>query len=318
MHQWLDLRRLKYFKAIVDHGSFSEASRILHVAQPALTHHIREMEKGYGDALLVRSRRGVKMTPAGEIVFSCALDVMARIDEATNHLDTLRKDRRLSVQTVRIGIISSLSSAVTPKLLSLASREVPTLKIAISEKSVHECYELISADQLDLAVTLDSLPWKSSEHLFLEELFFVTAPPARYGNEPVPINELAHHPLILPPPKTSVLRPRLDELVKEHGVSLTASLEIDGISPRKEAVIAGLGATVLPIVSIKPELMNGSLIASRFEPRVTRAIIMHVRKGMAEAVALQLKMLLIEVLNDVCTLYGALHVDFSDNLDPAR
>ena len=61
----LDLRRLHYFRAIAAHGSLSAAARVLNVAQPALTHHIAEMEQSFGVLLFQRSTRGVTLTAEG-------------------------------------------------------------------------------------------------------------------------------------------------------------------------------------------------------------------------------------------------------------
>jgi LysR family transcriptional regulator, nitrogen assimilation regulatory protein len=280
MHSLFDIRRLRYFVAIVENGSFSEAARVLNIAQPAMSHHLREMEYAYGHPLLIRSRTRVRLTPAGSILFQCAKDVIARLDQASVELDEWRRAQTTAVKSFRLGIISSLSSALTPRLLSLAARENPRLHLHISEKSVHECHELISEGKLDFAVTLDSLEWKRTEQLFLEELFFVTAAlPEPDSDRAVEISQLADQPLILPSTGNSVLRPNLEALARRSKITLTVALEIDGLSPRKEAVIAGLGATVLPIVSIATELKAGILTARPFVPAMKRPIIMKVREG---------------------------------------
>ena len=59
MASLLDLRRLRYFRAIVGHGSLAAASRALNVAQPALSHHLAELERLLGVTLLHRHSRGV-------------------------------------------------------------------------------------------------------------------------------------------------------------------------------------------------------------------------------------------------------------------
>jgi LysR family nitrogen assimilation transcriptional regulator len=59
-------RQLYYFVKIVEAGSFSQAARTIHVAQPALSQQIAELEASLGVALLQRSARGIKPTAAGQ------------------------------------------------------------------------------------------------------------------------------------------------------------------------------------------------------------------------------------------------------------
>ena len=66
----LDLRRLRYLVAIADCGSMSAAARQLGIAQPALSHHITELERLVGFPVLHRLARGVKATEKGEILLS--------------------------------------------------------------------------------------------------------------------------------------------------------------------------------------------------------------------------------------------------------
>ena len=75
----MDIRQLRYFLAIVEEGSLSRAAQALHVAQPALSIHIRNMEADLGTALLFRSPRGVVPTEAGQVLLRHARTVLAQI-----------------------------------------------------------------------------------------------------------------------------------------------------------------------------------------------------------------------------------------------
>ena len=68
----MELRQLRYFVAIVDHGSLSRAATVLHVAQPALTQQLRQLEEELGAQLLHRSAQGVLGTDAGEVFYEHA------------------------------------------------------------------------------------------------------------------------------------------------------------------------------------------------------------------------------------------------------
>ena len=68
---FLDLRRLRYFAAVTRLGSLSAAARELNLAQPALTHHVAEIERDLGAPVLVRHRSGVRPTKLGEMLRKC-------------------------------------------------------------------------------------------------------------------------------------------------------------------------------------------------------------------------------------------------------
>ena len=73
----MDLRQLRYFAKVVESGSFSKAASKLHVAQPALSQHVRHMEEELGVVLLHRAASGVKAIEAGERLMAHAKRIIA-------------------------------------------------------------------------------------------------------------------------------------------------------------------------------------------------------------------------------------------------
>ncbi|HWW73370.1 MAG TPA: LysR family transcriptional regulator, partial [Duganella sp.] len=78
----MELRQLRYFVAIVDHGSLSRAALVLHVAQPALTQQLRQLEEELGVQLLHRSAQGVLSTDAGKIFYEHAQAILKQVADA--------------------------------------------------------------------------------------------------------------------------------------------------------------------------------------------------------------------------------------------
>jgi len=74
-------RQLRYFCKIVECGSFSRAAATIHVAQPALSQQIAELETQMGVELLQRSARGVRATRAGEVLYREALAILRQLDQ---------------------------------------------------------------------------------------------------------------------------------------------------------------------------------------------------------------------------------------------
>jgi DNA-binding transcriptional LysR family regulator len=78
----MELRHLRYFTAVAENLNFSEASRRIHVAQPAISQTILDLEEEIGVRLLVRDRRTVRLTAAGEIFRREALETLRRNEAA--------------------------------------------------------------------------------------------------------------------------------------------------------------------------------------------------------------------------------------------
>ncbi|MBV8587354.1 MAG: LysR family transcriptional regulator, partial [Verrucomicrobia bacterium] len=78
----MELRHLRYFAAVAQHLNYSEAARRLHVAQPAISQTIMDLEEELGVQLFLRSNRSVRLTAAGTALLSEAECILKRSDEA--------------------------------------------------------------------------------------------------------------------------------------------------------------------------------------------------------------------------------------------
>ena len=73
------LRQLRYFQALIEHGSFSRAAESVHVSQPALSLQIRELEAALGGPLVERESRGILLTPFGREAHEQTLRILTRL-----------------------------------------------------------------------------------------------------------------------------------------------------------------------------------------------------------------------------------------------
>ena len=95
----MDIRQLRYFLEIVEQNSITAASRTLNIAQPALSHHLRNMEQSLGVALLIRKPTGVEPTEAGHLLASRARSIL---NDIARTKDEIRNLDQSPVGTVRL------------------------------------------------------------------------------------------------------------------------------------------------------------------------------------------------------------------------
>ncbi len=146
------LRQLRYFQALVEHGSFSRAAESVHVSQPALSLQIRELETSLGGRLVERESRGFLLTPLGRDAHEQTL----RILDETLLLETMGKRFEEGPLRVAVGIVSTLAPYLLPGILERLQASSPRIELEVLEASGQELVASLLAGRLDAAIV--SLP----------------------------------------------------------------------------------------------------------------------------------------------------------------
>ncbi len=143
----MELRHLRYFTAVAENLNFSEASRRIHVAQPAISQTILDLEDELGVRLLVRDRRTVRLTAAGEIFRREALETLRRNEAA------VRLTKRASLGEVgrlRIGFTGSAVAAFLPGLVHEYHRRFPDVELTLLELTNTQQLEAFDQGRIDI------------------------------------------------------------------------------------------------------------------------------------------------------------------------
>ncbi|MDD9991725.1 MAG: LysR substrate-binding domain-containing protein [Rhodospirillales bacterium] len=146
------LRQLRYFQALIEHGSFSRAAESVHVSQPALSLQIRELEASLGGPLVERESRGILLTPLGREAHEQTL----RILDETLLLETMGQRFEAGPLRVAVGIVSTLSPYLLPGMLSHLPDVSPRIELELLEAPGQELVTGLLAGRLDAAIV--SLP----------------------------------------------------------------------------------------------------------------------------------------------------------------
>src|SRR6266542_4021412 len=111
----LDVNRLRVIDAVARHGSVTAAAKELHYSQPSVTHHLARLEAETGAQLLQRVGRGIRLTPAGQLLADRAAEIIGRIDAAGAELSA---HVGLTAGRVRLACFSSAIGALVPQALA--------------------------------------------------------------------------------------------------------------------------------------------------------------------------------------------------------
>ncbi|CAB3656814.1 LysR family transcriptional regulator [Achromobacter sp. K91] len=277
----MSIRAMQCFVAVVSTGSISRAAAALHVAQPALSLLIRNLEEDLGVVLLHRSARGVTPTAAGSRMLAHAREILGRIDAARADV---REDISAPRGTVSLAMSMSMAKLLTVPLLRFSLEHWPGVYLKIIESSTGYIPGFVSSGHADLGLTFsdDASVDLRFQHLIDEELVVVSPPPAKSRKKPAPaalhalpamdLHALAELPLVLPGSQHS-LRRLLDHYQQQERAEFRVIAEANAIPQLIELAQAGIAHTILSYAAVHQEAARGEVLLHRIvKPRLARPV----------------------------------------------
>lgn len=252
-----DYNKYKVFYAVADYNSFSKASEVLHISQPAISYAIKELENQLNAKLFIRENRRIKLTDDGERLMYYLKRAFNDINIAEKIIKEKSKD---CIGTVRIGIYSHISLAILPDLFKEFIIENPNVKFEVITSSSNELKEKIKNREVDFVIVQYPLLIEKSltfteENLFeLKNCFFTSPKNYELYNK----NELKNLSLILPFrgfPDIDLL----EELIKKSNVNINTNYRIYNFELIKKMVLNEFGIGWGPELCIKNEIKNKEL-----------------------------------------------------------
>ena len=241
----MELRQLRYFEAVVRHRHFTHAADELHLAQSALSHQVRRLERELGIELLRRTTRSVAPTQAGEIVAVRARAVLAETEALRGEIDELRG---LVRGHVTIGAMLFGGALDIPAILASFTSTFPDVEIGLREGTARRMVEMLTDGDLDVAFALEVQPPDGLERLELssEELAVAMSPEHELaGPGPLSLQALAGHRLIAFQQGSST-RSLVDAALEQARVEPRLALEANDFALVRSLVARGIGLAILP------------------------------------------------------------------------
>src|ERR1700758_3430704 len=145
----MEIRHLRYFCVLAEQLHFTKAALLLNVAQPALSHQIKQLEEELGTQLVERSNRRVRLTAAGDVFLARAARILEQLDTAAR--ETVRAGQGEAGSLV-IGVVSTAVCSVLPELLRKFRRESPQISLDIREMEPAEQVEALRREIIDIGL----------------------------------------------------------------------------------------------------------------------------------------------------------------------
>jgi DNA-binding transcriptional LysR family regulator len=197
----LELRQLRYFVAVAEELHFTRAAERLHMAQPALSARIRELERAAGTPLFSRSTRQVALTAAGDALLPHA---RAAIEAADRAGEKLERARRGTEGPLRMGLVAGTQTPLTSRVLSVFSERYPDVRVDPVEHDFSDPSAGLRSGEVAISLVCAPIDETGLRLEPLERRPLVAVLSERHplaGREAIAVAELFDYPW--PPPDTS-------------------------------------------------------------------------------------------------------------------
>ncbi|WP_417205554.1 LysR family transcriptional regulator [Antarctobacter sp.] len=239
----MDSRQLRYFTAVYETGSLSQASERLNIAVSALSHHIANLEANLSTALFTRRARGMTPTAAGERLYDHARAILRAMQAAEADI---RNESRAVVGDVSVGMAYSAVKAIGVPLMKSVMADYPGLRLSITESLSGATLLHLMESEVDIAVLFNP-PNDPRLRLqpILEERMLCVGQPGIIGatDDPIAFEDMLDLPLIILRQGLSA-RALLDDTTMLKQVENRAQLQLNSVQGILGALAEGLGCAI--------------------------------------------------------------------------
>lgn len=244
----IDIRHLRYFRAVADARSFTRGAERLGMAQPPLSRRIQELEAEIGAPLFERGQRPLRLTPIGQMLHeqsSLVMESMERL-QAVVRQATERPRTRFT-----IGMVPSTLYARFPQIVSRFRETMPAIELRLAELDSAEQVKALIDGRIDVGFDRIVIDDPLLRHEIMREEPLVAAlpsgDPVLAEGRPMSLLELASRPLLLFPSRP---RPSYADHVlaifRDHRVFPSSVVEVRELQTALVMVAAGSGICIVP------------------------------------------------------------------------
>ncbi len=254
----INLDQLRVFAAVAQARSFTRAAEAVHLTQPGVSKHIKQMEEYFGVPLFDRLGKKVALTQAGEILFEATQGIMAAITTAEQRIEDLNG---LRGGKLLVGASFPIGIYLLPRVLAAFRKQYPavdvTLDISLSEKVLAK----IVTNKLDLGlISHDTVDPRLIARQFMTDRLIAIAPvDHRWAKK----KRIRHQDLLgetfIVAARGAGTRAVVEERLQEKGIALKHVIDFGNTEGVKRAVEVGLGVSIQSHTVVRREMSEGLL-----------------------------------------------------------
>ena len=267
----LNLDQLRAFVEVVERGSFTAAAKELNLTQPAVTHQVQELERRFQVSLVERFGKRAYLTQAGEKLIEHARTLL---DEDSRAHVAMRRFGDGWLGRVRVGTSMTLLMYALPPILRQLKTDHPQLEINLKTGLTTTTLQMLKINALDLGLCALPVEDPAFETVPLLNDELVAILPAALGQVPKKVTPafLSQCPLILGS-ENSALRRTIADWLALAGPPPRPLMEFDNVEAMKSVVAVGLGASIVPSLSLGAgHVSAANMLVRSLSPRVSRRV----------------------------------------------
>jgi DNA-binding transcriptional LysR family regulator len=254
---------LKIFCDLVDFRSFSKTAEKHIVSQSAVSQQVAQLELEHKCQLLNRKKRPMEVTPAGEMFYRAAKDIIDRYEQLKSELNALNSSAQ---SRINVGAIFSIGMYVLSDYIKKFMVKRPSVNVHVEYFSAEKIYEMVLSGELDIGIV--ALPKRDKRldvHEFEDEpLVFVCSakhPLAKQGQ--IDIHKLQFERFIAFEAGVPT-RKWIDGIFERYNIVIRPIMEFDNVETVKKAVEINSGVSILPKPAVLQEIATGTIKALEF------------------------------------------------------
>ncbi len=278
----MDDHKLKVFCTVAETRSFSKTSEIIHLTQPAVSLQIQALEEIYETKLFDRSSSTVTLTPAGEILYKYAKEILglyANVEKVIGEITGLVKG------SISIGASSTIGNYLLPGVITDFKKAHLKIKIHLLVGNTKRVVEMLNSGSIDVGLVEGEVSRQKMvvEKLIPDELLLIVPSHHPWAKrKDVPISELTKEPFIFREGGSGT-RQMIEMFLSKYGITpnnMKVAMVLGSTEAIKEAVENGLGVSILSRWAVRKEIKYGSLHLVRIkEEKVNRDFSLIVNKS---------------------------------------
>lgn len=246
-----DLISLRLFVTVVDLGSLTHGAKEFGISLAAASKRISELEMHVGQALLLRGKKGVIPSPAGEAMYRHSVELVGRLAQLSHAMADFQQGTH---GHLRIWANPSAFAHFLPHMMSLMSKHHPQIRMELEDVLSHEAVRTVVTGGAELGVIAENTPSEGLQTLLCEEDELVLITPPHHplcDEQPARLQDILSYELVGMNMSTSLMR-QINGQASLSGQTVRLCVQVRGFDTMCKMVASGVGVAILPHLCALP------------------------------------------------------------------